>query len=216
MRQQLIATALGVMLLAACSSGGEGPVSRNPDAVKPGVVPPVVAPLVPGGTPVREATLAGAQASLPQPPTTLSIGALSLSMPVDPVGLAADGTMALPGSALTAGWYQNGAVPGATQGNIVIAAHVDDAEVGLGPFSGLRDLKVGEEVRLADATGSEFVYRVTSVEQTDKSQVDPYVLFAGDLESRLALVTCGGTWDANIGHYQDNVIVWAELTEQPS
>jgi len=216
MRKLLIATALGVVFLAACSSGGEGPASPAPDALLRGIVPPVVAPLVPGGPPVQDATLAGARAALPQPPTSLSIGALSLSMPVDPVGLAADGTMALPGSALTAGWYQNGAVPGAAEGNIVIAAHVDDAEVGLGPFAGLRKLEIGEEVRLADATGREFVYRVTSVEQTDKSQVDPNVLFAGNVAPRLALVTCGGTWDAKIGHYQDNVIVWAELTEQPS
>jgi len=172
--------------------------------------------VVQGAPPVKDAALASAETELPRPPTNLSIGALSLSMPIDPVGLAADGTMDLPGSARTAGWYQNGAVPGAAEGNIVIAAHVDDAEAGLGPFAGLRELKVGDELRLSDARGSEFVYRVTGVEQTSKSQVDPAVLFAGDLAPRLALVTCGGTWDAKVAHYQDNVIVWAELTEQPA
>ena len=152
----------------------------------------------------------------PSPPVALSIAALALSMAVDPVGLAPDGTMALPGSARTAGWFQQGPVPADGEGNVVIAAHVDDAEVGLGPFAGLRDLTVGDEIYVSDARGRHFGYRVTRVDQTHKAEVDPDTLFVGDLSPRLVLVTCGGRWDASVRHYQDNVIVWAEPMESPS
>ena len=214
MRRIVTASALAALLVAACSPAGAEEVMTTSEAIVAGVVSPVVAPVVRNAPELKNASLAGIGESLPQPPTSLDIGALSLSMPIAPVGLAADGTMALPESAQIVGWYQNGAVPGAREGNIVVAAHVDDAEVGLGPFARLRDLGVGDEIRLGDAMGRQFVYRVTSIEQTHKADVDPAVLFADDLAPRLALVTCGGTWDAKAGHYQDNVIVWAELTEQ--
>jgi len=38
----------------------------------------------------------------------------------------------------------------------------------------------------------------------------PGSLFATTGPPRLALVTCGGSFDPATGHYRDNVIVWAK------
>ena len=40
----------------------------------------------------------------------------------------------------------------------------------------------------------------------------PAGLFLNSGPPKLALVTCGGPFDAATGHYLDNVIVWATLT----
>jgi hypothetical protein len=72
-------------------------------------------------------------------PVRLTVPALGVDAPLDPVGVAPDGQMALPDDVDRVGWYRFGPAPGAA-GSAVLAGHVDDAEQGLGALAALRDV----------------------------------------------------------------------------
>lgn len=171
------------------------------------IVAPVTAPVA-SVVEVRSS----APEDLPKPPpgpAKLSIPSLDISMTIRGVGNAPDGTMELVSSSLVAGWYRFGGHPGASDGNVVLAAHVDDAKVGLGPFAKLRDITPGATVVVTSGDGSPVSYQVTAIEQTNKDRVELADVFAGSPSEMLVLITCGGRFDRDARHYEDNVIVWA-------
>jgi hypothetical protein len=144
-------------------------------------------------------------------PVALALPALEISLPVDPVGVAADGQMEIPPRAERAGWYRFGPAPGAPAGTAVIAAHVDSvASAGLGPFARLQDAAVGDPVDVVLADGTTRQFTVTGVERRPKTDIAWPDVFVRDGAPRLVLVTCGGTFQRDVGHYTDNVIVTSE------
>jgi LPXTG-site transpeptidase (sortase) family protein len=157
--------------------------------------------------PIRDAT-APRSPDRVVPPVNVTLPALGVDLPVEPVGVTDDGQMQIPADAEQAGWYEYGPAPGAVEGTAVIAAHVDSiASKGLGPFAKLRDLQVGDQaaVRLADGTAVTYVVdRVDSVPKTDVVWPD---VFTRDGPPRLVLITCGGRWQPAIRHYANNVMV---------
>ncbi len=159
------------------------------------------------GVTVRDA----APAAVPEvvPPARVMLPARGLDVPVDPVGTAPDGQMALPDDVGRAGWYRFGPVPGAP-GSAVVAGHVDDAEQGLGAMAVLREAEPGDEVVVTDAAGAATRWRVTARELLDKQALPVEVLFRRDGPPRLTLVTCGGPFLPEVGGYRDNVVVVAE------
>lgn len=140
----------------------------------------------------------------------LEVPSADIAMPVVPVGVAEDGTMALPPDAAEAGWYRFGPAPGTTTGTTLVAAHVDSRRSGIGPFSRLRDLARGDAVRVTTADGVTHDYVVVDVEKVPKEQAPVASWFDRDGARRLVLVTCGGEWRADTGHYADNVAATAE------
>lgn len=210
--------ALAAAALAGCGAsslpGDDAPVGgRTPAAA---VVPPVTAALEapsPGASVPdipRAASTLDRLETMPAP-SGLVLERWGIEMPVQGVGYAEDGSMELPESATTAGWFRLGGHPagGPRDGmNVVLAAHVDDATVGLGPFARLREAQPGDRVGVRLADGSLAWYRVDRVEQTAKRDVDLAQVFR-DSTRALVLVTCGGRWDASVRHYEDNVLVWA-------
>lgn len=198
------------LLLGGCAGGVAAPAPSSPDHSAPTAVQaPVTARVVVGEIPVASA--AASEVAKAPVPTGLRVPRLEIEMPVVGVGLDTEGGMELPESAGDAGWFRAGGNPGgglrATQ-NAVIAAHVDDAVVGRGPFARLREARAGDAVEVVLSDGATAVYQVDRVEQTSKQQVDFAVVF-GAAEGALVLVTCGGRWDADVRHYEDNVLVWA-------
>jgi sortase (surface protein transpeptidase) len=142
-------------------------------------------------------------------PARVAVPARGLDAPLDPVGTAPDGQMAIPDDVDRAGWYRFGPVPGAP-GSAVVAGHVDDAEQGLGAMAALRAAEPGDEVVVTDAAGAVTRWRVVSRESLDKQALPVDVLFRRDGPPRLTLVTCGGPFLPEVGGYRDNVVVVAE------
>jgi hypothetical protein len=133
-----------------------------------------------------------------------------IDVPVDPVGVAADGQMEIPPLAERGGWYRFGADPGDPAGTTVVAAHVDSvASGGTGPFVRLGDVRPGDRVEVTLADGSTRAYVVQDVTQLPKSQARWPDVFTRDGPPRLALVTCGGAFDRDTRHYLDNILVTA-------
>ncbi|KQY22145.1 peptidase C60 [Cellulomonas sp. Root485] len=198
-------------LLTACT--GPDPASGPVVAASPSstATPRPTPPPDPTGptVPVVEATLGPPVAATP-PPVRLAVPDVGIDMAVDPVGVRDDGEMEIPEDADRAGWYRFGPAPADPAGATVVAAHVDSVQTGIGQFAKLRDVGVGAVVTVTSADGGVHEYRVVTVEKLPKegAPVDQWFDRAG--APRLVLVTCGGTFRRDIGHYTDNVVVTAE------
>ncbi len=207
---------LGMVLAGALGGGAVDGAAPAPDpaAASPGATPtaPSTPARVPGGAEVPRVAATPPPVAGPSPtaPVRVTIPAQEIEVPVDPVGVADDGQMAIPPLAERGGWYRFGADPGDAAGTTVVAAHVDSvASGGTGPFVRLGDVRPGDRVEVALADGSVRAYAVERVERFPKSQARWPDVFTRDGAPRLALVTCGGAFDRATGHYTDNVLVIA-------
>jgi LPXTG-site transpeptidase (sortase) family protein len=135
---------------------------------------------------------------------------VSIDMPVDPVGVQDDGEMEIPEDADRAGWYRFGPAPSDAEGATVMAGHVDSRRTGIGQFARLRDVAVGSTVTVTTVDGAEHPYRVVDVQQVPKEGAPVAQWFDRTGPARLVLVTCGGAFRRDVGHYVDNVVVTAE------
>jgi Sortase domain len=110
-----------------------------------------------------------------------------------------------------AGWY---AGPGGTRpgdpGSAVMLGHVD-SKTGPAVFYRLRDLRPGDQVRVVRADRTVVRFRVDRVEQYPKTRFPTDDVYYPTLAPKLRLVTCGGSFDPDAGHYRANVIVFASL-----
>ena len=220
------------LLLSGCAS--EALPSASPEvtaptaASSPLLVPPAAAPRAPaprtpaprpapGPTRVTEAPAAipvtSAELDTTRPargtvPVRLEVASLEIAMDVTPVGTEDDGEMSLPPSVADAGWYEFGSRPVDPAGTTVLAAHVDSAPEGLGPFARLRSARPGASVTLTSRDGTRHRYRVDSVDVVAKDQIPLGEVFDREGAPRLVLVTCGGAYDRRTG-YRDNVVVTA-------
>jgi LPXTG-site transpeptidase (sortase) family protein len=125
-------------------------------------------------------------------------GVDGLSLPVPPLARAAS----------DAGWYNFTAVPGAA-GNAVIVGHVD-TYIGPAVFYNLYRLRPGDPVYV-DAGGTRRRFDVTSVREMPKPSFPVNQVFGSTKRHMLWLITCGGAFDDETRHYQDNIVVSATL-----
>jgi len=123
-------------------------------------------------------------------------GADDLSLPVPPLAKAA----------IDAGWYQFTSVPGAA-GNAVIVGHVD-TYVGPAVFYNLYQLRPGDSVYV-DTDGTRQRFDVTSVRELPKPSFPMNQVFGSTDRHVLWLITCGGEFDYQTGHYLDNIVASA-------
>jgi hypothetical protein len=142
-------------------------------------------------------------------PLTLSIPAIELKVPLSELGLNPDRTVQVPTDFAEPGWYRLGPSPGQL-GSAVILGHVDSY---LGPavFFRLRTLRPGDDVdvTLADGVITHFVVR--QVAMYLKADFPTLLVYGSHGYSALQLVTCGGVFDTQDGHYLSNIVVYTYL-----
>lgn len=216
-----VLVALGVVALILGLRGQDGPPQPASAA---SAAPPSTATSAPASpvntttpTPTPTATEADPGAGsrigpfLPSSaPTSVDIPSIGVSSTrfVD-LGIAADGTISVPGSADEVGFYTGGPTPGQL-GPAVLAAHVDSKQ-GPGIFYRLGAVRAGDVVRIGRADGSTTTFRVDKVASYPKDQFPTEEVYRGDFtRSEIRLVTCGGPFD-KVKHYLDNVVVFAHL-----
>ncbi|WEO78049.1 sortase [Cryobacterium sp. SO2] len=173
-------------------------------------VPPALAAAAPRAPepPRASADLAGQPAPV-SAPVRVTVDALEIDMPIEPVGLADDGALALPANPAVAAWYRYGPGPGSAAGATVVAAHVDSLVYDLGPFARLADAPAGTEIVVHTSDGSAHRYTIASINTVEKQAVPWAGVFDRAGEPRLTLVTCGGEFDYEARRYLSNVIVTA-------
>jgi sortase (surface protein transpeptidase) len=108
-----------------------------------------------------------------------------------------------------AGWYAPGTRPG-DPGSAVILGHVDSKHAPA-VFYRLRELRRGDEVLVRRADGSTLRFVVQRTQQYPKARFPTDDVYYPTLAPELRLVTCGGVFDNNWGHYLSNVIVFARM-----
>lgn len=147
----------------------------------------------------------------PSRPKRLTIPAIKVEAPVLRVGLAEDGTVAVPPPSRLheAGWFDKGPTPGQF-GPALIVGHVD---TGTGPavFHRLKDLEPGQRIEVLREDDETAVFQVNSVERFGKTKLPKHRVYGDFSRPSLRLVTCGGRWVGGDRGYADNIIVFASL-----
>ena len=139
----------------------------------------------------------------------LWIPAIAVSTRLVRLGRLPDGSLEVPHDWDTAGWYKGGPRPGQPS-PAVILGHVDSKR-GPAVFFRLRQLRPGDRIEVAGADGSVVRFVVERTAQFDKRRFPTDDVYYPTLRPELRLVTCGGSFDASVGHYRSNIIVFASL-----
>jgi hypothetical protein len=151
----------------------------------------------------------------------LVIPSIGTNAPVSAEGAAGPdgGALDIPSDVRDVGWWDgvwqspNGQVdekvasPG-QPGVALIAGHIDSAAQGEGALYRLQQLKAGSSVTVYGQNGAKTSWTVQRVQVVNKSAL-PDSLYVNSGPAQLAIVSCGGPFDAATGHYVDNVIAWA-------
>ncbi|RFA20556.1 class F sortase [Subtercola boreus] len=140
-------------------------------------------------------------------PVRVQIAAIGVDSGLEALSRDATGWIQPPKNFASAGWYQEGVVPGDV-GPAVIAGHIDDA-VGPAVFYELSSLKVGDRVTVTLSDGSTRVFAVDREIEVAKAAFPTGEVYAPTPTAQLRLITCGGVFDDSTGHYVDNVVVFA-------
>ena len=82
---------------------------------------------------------------------------------------------------------------------------------GPGVFFRLRDLKPGDHVTITRADGSKPVFRITRVAQFPKNKFPTNLVYGNIDHAGLRLITCGGSFNNQTGHYEDDIVAFADL-----
>ncbi|MEJ7650172.1 MAG: class F sortase [Nakamurella sp.] len=146
-------------------------------------------------------------------PTTLTIPAIGVTdSPVLDMSLNADGSIEVPplDDTKSSGWYNGSPTPGEI-GPSVLLGHVDSAANGPSVFYKLGNLKPGDEIQVGRADGSVAVFKVDGVREYAKDNFPTQTIYGNLNHAGLRLITCGGTFNPTVGHYESNIIAFATL-----
>jgi LPXTG-site transpeptidase (sortase) family protein len=192
----ITALALGVGATALMSTLPTGvPTSLVLSPASATVIPAKDAPLIP--------------AVSSSPPVHLTIPAIDIDSPVGTLGLQPDHELMVPTSTHVVDWYIDGPTPGSV-GSSVILGHVDSV-AGPGTFFNLKDLTTGDAITVDLANGTVTNFVVTRVMEYAKTSFPDRLVFGNQGARSLNLVTCGGVFDHDTGHYESNVVVFSQL-----
>jgi hypothetical protein len=183
-------------------------------------------PPLPTVAPAPGATVGGAGPGVSTIGSTgsfLIISSLGVDAPLVPTGATGPtetASLNIPDDIHTVAWwdgtvddggrtvYEDAPQPG-QPGVALIAGHIDAATAGPGALYDLKDVVVGATVEIVDSDGHVSRWTVSAPPETRLKTELPPALWVTTGTPKLALVTCGGPFDARTGHYLDNVIVWA-------
>lgn len=135
----------------------------------------------------------------PAAPVKVQISSLGVVAPVSPVRIQGS-VLNPPDDPRMAGWWLDGAQPGARTGSVVITAH--KIHGGGGAFDALGKVKRGSLVSV-DTTAGVQNYAISSVKDFNQEEFAAAApeLFRTDGKPRLVLITCWGWngrgWDGN-------------------
>jgi len=128
---------------------------------------------------------------------------------VQPVGTTSNGLLDVPADVDVAGWWEGGSWLGDPFGSMLVAAHVDSATEGLGPFASLLTARPGERVRVWGG-GLRRTFEVRTRRLRPHGSIAPRSwLHSHQGPARLTLVTCAGPYDPDYGGHQNLAVIVA-------
>jgi hypothetical protein len=144
-------------------------------------------------------------------PTRVSIPRIQVSAVIDPVGLAADGSIATPDLTKKdrVGWYDAGPTPG-QDGPAILVGHVD-TRTGPAVFYRLGRLQPRDKILVSRKDHKIATFRVDAVRAYPKERLPTDEVYGDFSRPGLRLITCGGQWIGGDAGYAENVVVFASL-----
>lgn len=148
---------------------------------------------------------------VPELPVRIVIPALGIDAPVQPVGLAPDGTgaMDVPSNFTDVGWYTAGVRPG-MRGSAVMAGHYNGRGVPEAVFYDLDTLQIGDKVVVMSEERIEDIFVVVKIATYEYDAPTDEVFVSTDGKARLNLITCGGEWLPEVDLYRHRTVVFTE------
>ncbi len=146
-------------------------------------------------------------------PVSVAIPAIDVSSPIQLLGQHADGTLEVPAPGPLyddAGWYKYSPTPGEL-GPAVLVGHIDSAANGPSVFFRLAALRRGETIEVTRTDGSVAIFVVNEVSTFRKAEFPTDLVYGNTNHAALRLISCGGLFDSDTGHYRDNIVVFASL-----
>jgi len=148
----------------------------------------------------------------PSNPIRLVIDRLGIDAPVMSVGLQRNGAIQVPpvDDPNLVGWYRHGPTPGQA-GPAIMLGH-KDTRTDSAVFRRLEEIRNGDQIKVYRRDGTMAVFTVGGVEQTSKETFPTQRVYGDQEHAQLHLITCGGSYNRRLGHYSDNIIVYATMT----
>jgi hypothetical protein len=145
-------------------------------------------------------------------PVRLMVPALGIDRELIRLGLTPDHRLEVPVSRLDAGWYIHSSVPGEA-GPAIVAGHVS-SEAGPGIFYALHLLEPGDDVIIEGEGGTVAHFRIERVQRYPKADFPTKAVYGRTKYAGIRLITCGGAFNPDTGHFLDNVIAFGRLVFQ--
>ena len=205
-KRRLLAIALLVCGLAIAGTGATFLTSshKNRSLTTPSVLKASIS-ADPGGA-VRTIGPAPPQAPVAAP-VSLSIPEIGVRTTLQVLGRTSTGALQVPTDTVHAGWYRDSSRPGAV-GPAVIAGHVD-SKSGAAVFFKLDKLKPGDLITVGRSDGSTVRFQVERSASFPKDRFPTSLVYGATPDRELRLITCGGSFDSQIGSYRSNIVVFA-------
>jgi LPXTG-site transpeptidase (sortase) family protein len=147
-------------------------------------------------------------------PVRLIIPAIAINAPVEWVATQPSGDLATPTQNPweDVGWYNLGPHPG-ERGSAVIDGHLDRPGGYPAVFWRLRDLHVGDEVRVTNTTGKTLRFRVTRIALYPPQEAPIQDIFGNGGGTYLNLITCAGDWIPSQHQTTLRLVVYTSLAK---
>jgi LPXTG-site transpeptidase (sortase) family protein len=146
-------------------------------------------------------------------PILLAIPSLNISANIEPVSLTETASMDVPKNAVDVAWYKFGAIPG-QPGNAVINGHYDTPTGRPAVFYYLKNLQVGDDVKVVLSNNSVVNFVVTDKEDIPDDTVaneNTNYIFNKKPGTNLNLITCDGIWNPTVKRYNKRIVVYTSL-----
>jgi hypothetical protein len=152
-------------------------------------------------------------------PYRIEIPKLGATAAIVDVNVLNNSELDVPLNPKVVGWWKGGAKPGAAKGTAILDGHINYAGVE-GVLAQINILNPGDQVYVygfrSDKTKTRLTFTITGVRTYNKQRLPYQQIFDQTSVSRLALVTCGGPFDASTGNYEDNIVAFAVPTPTTS
>lgn len=160
-----------------------------------------------GEVPTAPGLLAAAFVS----PNMIEIPKLKARSPIVDVYTLPGGELDVPKNPRVVGWWAPGAKPGARTGTAILAGHINYNGVA-GSLAKIGTLNPGDAVYVDgvhNGRRTRVKFAITGVRTYDKKVLPYKEIFDQKSVGRLAIVTCGGPFDAQTGSYLQNIVAFA-------
>jgi Sortase domain len=150
-------------------------------------------------------------AALAISPNRIEIPRLRAIAPIVTVQTGPNRELGVPLDPKVVGWWNGGSMPGAKTGTAILDGHINYAGV-TGVLANIGTLNPGDTVYvygLHNGTTTRVRFSITGVRTYRKTALPWAEIFDQKSVGRLAIVTCGGPFDASTGNYEDNIVAFA-------